>query len=224
MPSNLGYAGGMNAGAAKATCDVDALLFMTHELTLDQDCLSHLIAALDRDPETGMVGPALSLIEDNTLWSLGGLITARGDVVHNKDASRVHLVQWLDGACLLVRESAFRACNGFDEDYFLYWEDVDISLKLSRYCRVKCVQEARAYQGTATAPLYLRVRNQILCWRKHAAHTALLMAVLTAVVKLLLTDIPSGSSEQIRARYLGVIHGFSGRLTDTSIMMLRARA
>jgi N-acetylglucosaminyl-diphospho-decaprenol L-rhamnosyltransferase len=39
---------------------------------------------------------------------------------------------WLSGSCLMVRRSAFDAIDGFDEGYFMYFEDVDLGFRLGR--------------------------------------------------------------------------------------------
>jgi N-acetylglucosaminyl-diphospho-decaprenol L-rhamnosyltransferase len=41
-------------------------------------------------------------------------------------------VGWLSGSCVLLRRSAFDAVGGFDEGYFMYFEDVDLGFRLGR--------------------------------------------------------------------------------------------
>lgn len=78
---------------------------------------------------------------------------------------------WLTGACLAVAPSMWRATGGFDETYFMYWEDIDFS----RRCRAQgatlwvrhdltVIHEVGATQGSGKSPLYTyyNCRNRLL--------------------------------------------------------------
>jgi GT2 family glycosyltransferase len=221
LPTNVGYAGGMNAGAALIGDDIDAVLFLTHEVLLEHGCACRLVSVLESDVSVGLVGPALRLASTGSIWSLGGVLSKFGDTRHNTQESLADSIKWLDGACLLIRSRSFDDCGGFDEDYFLYWEDVDISLRISQQSEIRCVADAIAYQDTATAPIYFRLRNQIMFWRKHSVPSAVIAAVLFGIGKAIVRDLRSGSVDCLRARLFAIIHGFSGQLAPESVRMLR---
>jgi GT2 family glycosyltransferase len=102
----------------------------------------------------------------------------------------VERVAWLDGACVLVRSAALDAVGGLDERYFLYWEDIDTSLRLARRGPLLVARDAAGRQApSASQPLYLMQRNRLLIWRQHRRWLAFAISaaeVAAAVIKRLL--------------------------------------
>ncbi|MFD7007661.1 glycosyltransferase [Rhodococcus jostii] len=209
---NRGYAGGMNAGANALKTSTPLLLFLTHEVILEPDCMENLLNAVRVQKHT-LVGPVLTRGNTGEVWSRGGIITKSGDVKHLVRDEKYSDIEWIDGACMLIDSLTFREINGFDEDYFLYWEDVDISNRVQMHGSISCVSSARARQDTETAPIYFRTRNQVLFWRKRRQWRLVTVAVLRAIAKIFIRDIPRRRTRSILARVAALKDGFSGRLS-----------
>lgn len=76
---------------------------------------------------TGLFGRTSVL----TRWWPGNPISRRDLPSHDiRDAPLE--VDWITGTCLMVRADAFRGVGGFDERFFLYWEDADLCQRLRR--------------------------------------------------------------------------------------------
>lgn len=213
LTSNMGYAGGMNRGAREISRSVDFVMFLTHEVVLEPSAA----AALLRDPEgVSALGPVLRRASDGSIWSAGGTLNARGRTGHRvAPVAEDHRydVDWLDGAVLMVRRAHFDAVGGFDEQYFLYWEDVDVSRRLQDLGRVVCDPSARASQDTALTPPYYATRNRILFWKKNGDAASVRTAVVGELVSVA-RDV-GRIRPRVRdafARVLGLADGLTGAL------------
>lgn len=232
LPTNEGYGHGMNAGAVElAHSDLDALLFLTQECRLDRTALQLLVDALNADGRLGAVGPLLLRRSDpDTIWSAGGTLSRGwrrpahlrcGDALATLTEREVTDVTWLDGAALLVRSAAFQDIGGFRSDLFLYWEDVDLALRLRDHgWRVACVPAARAWQEPSMTPPYLMARNKMrVLWSRRDWSGALLSAV-ESVMAVANDLVRRRSLARARARLIGIVHAISGRL-DRSAASVR---
>lgn len=149
---NSGFASACNRAASRASGK--NLLFLNPDARL-LNFPGELLAAFDQDPSLGAIGP---WVEDPNRGSLSWrrrryeakLPTISGEILRWSEISRflVHpwldlvsrltepparlRVGWLTGAALLIPASAFRKIGGFDERFFLYWEDVDLGVRLVR--------------------------------------------------------------------------------------------
>jgi GT2 family glycosyltransferase len=171
--ANLGYGGGMNLGIAPLLeRQMDAILLLTHECRLAPDALEQLVRRLEEESVVGAVGPLLGYSsKPDLVFSAGGQIerhTWKPRHVHEPRlvaewAGRpAHHAEWLDGASLLLRSAAAREAGMLDEDYFLYFEEVEYLLGLRRLgWVVECVPAALAWQEPGTKPTYLWLRNRL---------------------------------------------------------------
>lgn len=221
LPINAGYSGGMVHGESLVSEGIDYLLFMTHEVQLELDCVKHLADAINDGTGNVLVGPALTKGIAGPVWSYGGSFAPSGTVRHIVDKKCSRKVEWLDGACLLMNRSAYKKIGGFDPDYFLYWEDVDISVRMKSAGKILCVSKARGSQETGYSPTYFRTRNQILFWRKQRNFLRVWQSVAVFVLKIAVRDLPKRDWEAVKVRVTGIKHGFDGglnkQLTDVRV-------
>jgi len=200
LPGNDGYAAGMNAGI-RVWPDRDVLL-LTHDCVLEPGAISLLRTTLD-DPTVGMAGPLLCFrSQPDVVWSAGGCyrdrrITHDGYRVPRSTLTRATTadVDWLDGACLMVRRDVLDSVGAFDERYFLYFEETDLAFRVRRAGhRVVCVQTAAAGQEPSARPEALFVRNQLrFLQRQVSTHAAVRQAAheLRRIARLTLSRDPA---------------------------------
>lgn len=126
---------------------------------------------------------------------LPSLPVSRRNVVDRGDASgRTGSVpvDWLSGACMLARRDALDAVHGFDERYFLYWEDADLCRRLrARGYHVRYVPEATAIHRVGHSSRSLRAPAikafHDSAYLYYATHVAPASAVRRRLAQALLT-------------------------------------
>jgi len=131
LEENLGFAGGCNAGAQAATGEY--LAFLNNDARPDPDWLSAAVAVLDRDGSVACVaskvldwdGELVDFVDAGLgFYGHGFKLHAgeRDDPAYDREAD----VLFASGAAMVTRASTFREVGGFDERYFLLFEDVDL--------------------------------------------------------------------------------------------------
>jgi GT2 family glycosyltransferase len=129
VPENRGFAGGVNLALRDALeQDFDAILVINNDAVINEESIAVLIRALESDPKLGLVGPRI-LHSDGSEESAGGhLVPMAGITGHSTlNGKAPDFITW---ACVLVRATAIREIGLLDERFFMYWEDVDFSLRL----------------------------------------------------------------------------------------------
>ena len=144
---NLGFARGVNQGLAATSAPV--VLIINPDCCLVAGAFASLLHELDRSPTHAIVGPRIlnpdgsaqgsARGDPDMLTGLFGRTTIARRLLPNLAASRRNVVvdpggsntpslavDWLSGACMLARRDVLLQAKGFDERYFLYWEDADL--------------------------------------------------------------------------------------------------
>jgi GT2 family glycosyltransferase len=145
--SNLGFAGGANAGARVSRGEL--LLFLNPDVRLTPGSLA-LLAGEFTDPSVGVVGPPLDVAAAGAV-EYGATVDPIGSPVHLTDRGPA---LYVPGCALMTRARLFNGLGGFDERYFMFVEDVDYCWRvlLSGFdVRVARTKPAR-HEGGAAAP------------------------------------------------------------------------
>jgi len=135
---NLGYGRGANRGVARLG-DHDLVLISNPDVVVHHGAVATLVAALDAQPTVGVVGPQIRRLDGSVYPShrvfpnfwLAGLHALLAPVWPGNPATQRYrsrhvdgTVDWVSGACFMVRREVFEAVGGFDERYFMFAEDM----------------------------------------------------------------------------------------------------
>ena len=151
LPRNLGFGGGHNAVLDRL--DSVYHVVMNPDIELDSDAISALCGYLDTHPDVAMVTPRLRYPDGRPQYVPRRKPTflallARQLPLHflkkyeehylmlDEDLGCEQDIEFCTGSFFVVRTAALRAVGGFDEQYFMYVEDADLTQKLLRQGRV----------------------------------------------------------------------------------------
>jgi N-acetylglucosaminyl-diphospho-decaprenol L-rhamnosyltransferase len=163
LNDNRGFAGGSNAGSAAARGRY--LAFLNNDARPDRSWLGSLLAALERTPRAAMVASQIVRMDNPTVvdsagdgWLTAGGAFKRGFGQSASEWSKGGEVFGACGAACLIRREVFERVGGFDESFFVAFEDVDLSYRV-RLAGGICIYEPHAvvrHAGSATLGLLSR--------------------------------------------------------------------
>jgi N-acetylglucosaminyl-diphospho-decaprenol L-rhamnosyltransferase len=138
---------GRNRGFARAANEGGRLsrggwlLLLNPDMSVPPEFLDRVLEAVERwsaeEPRAGILGFQLSHTDGSPQRSAGPFPTLAGTLARLvlprawrkyilRPGERSRPVPWVSGCCLLVRQECFADLGGFDRDFFLYYEDVDL--------------------------------------------------------------------------------------------------
>ena len=146
--SNAGFAKANNTGFQHS--HGDHLLFLNSDTLIRNNAITYLSDYLQKHPTVGVVGPKL-LTADGTptqsyqrFLDVAQLYLGAKWLRHVVDVTKYRMnypryqftsdkqVEWLSGAALAIKRHVFEQVGKWDERYFLYYEDMDICLQVTR--------------------------------------------------------------------------------------------
>lgn len=142
--TNRGFAAGSNQGIRASTGRY--VLLLNCDTVVNGGAIDAMVQFLDLHPDAGAVGGTLLNLDRtfqsgwstfSNLWQEFLIALHVGAVVRpgypsHRTSSEVVAVDWLTAACLMVRREAVNQVGYFDEDYFMYSEEVDLQFRLRR--------------------------------------------------------------------------------------------
>lgn len=147
---NPGYGGGANHGVAALPAEVGWVVVANPDIEWGVGSLDTLLDATSRWPRGGAFGPLIRE-PSGEVYPSARLLPSLGRGIGHATMGRVwpgnpwtrayrqsdravreRTAGWLSGSCLLLRRKAFESVHGFDERYFMYFEDVDLGDRLGR--------------------------------------------------------------------------------------------
>ena len=169
QPVNAGFAAGNNAGIRATRGRL--VLLLNNDTLVSPGAIDALVARLEAHPDAAVAGPRLVDAHGITELSFGPMISPFNELRQKLTTSlyergvpavstwvarataRERYMDWVSGACLLVRRAAAEEAGLLDERYFLYTEDVD-------FCAAIRAQGRRVLFTPAAEIVHLRGRSR----------------------------------------------------------------
>lgn len=150
MPSNLGYGGAINEAVRGLPSEIEWVMITNPDVVFHPGAIDRMVETGATTDDIGAVGPVVRN-DDGSVYpsarEVPGIRVGSGHALFsnlwpsNPWTRRYHAATgsdserdagWLSGSCVLVRRVAFDGIGGFDEGFFMYFEDVDLGYRLSR--------------------------------------------------------------------------------------------
>lgn len=245
--SNLGFGGGNNLGISWILehTDCQYVLLLNNDARVQKGSIETLVSCLDANPGLGAVAGLILVDGSDEIWFGSGAIDfARGGgrLVKPPYRHRGNYVEseFLSGAAMMIRREVLENVGGFDPVFFMYEEDIDLSLRIREagWSLGVCwrapfhhrVQGSQREGGqTSHKPrwssenpnfdflVYHNVRNNIFNIRKHAgrADLARILVIYPAWLALKTLNAARGRGlSAVRTVFRGVRDGLTHNLHE----------
>jgi N-acetylglucosaminyl-diphospho-decaprenol L-rhamnosyltransferase len=166
---NLGFARANNLGIQQTAGEL--VLLLNPDTSVPAGAIDRLVEALDARPDAAVAGPRLVDGDGRTELSFGAMISPLAELRQKllvfgnerrlwpistyveRISRRARDVDWVSGACMLLRRSDATAAGFMDERYFMYAEDVD-------FCAAVRVRQRRVLFVPSAEVVHLRGRSR----------------------------------------------------------------
>ncbi|MDT0553884.1 glycosyltransferase family 2 protein [Urechidicola vernalis] len=199
---NGGFAKGYNDGLKQIDADYYALV--NSDIEVSKNWLQPILAHFKTHPNTAIIQPKILDFKNKSKFeyagAAGGLLDkfgypyCRGRIFDTieEDYNQYHdaTIFWASGACFFVKAEIYKELNGFDENYFAHYEEIDLCWRIQNLnFNIDFVSKSTVYHvGGATLnklspkKTYLNFRNSLLTLVKNAPKKGLFLITITRMV------------------------------------------
>jgi GT2 family glycosyltransferase len=233
---NKGFSKANNQGVEIAKGEY--ILFLNPDTVMPEDFFRKTVTYMDAHPEAGALGPRLidgkgTFAPDSkksfptlsvAIFKTTGINKIFSKSPYFNKYYAVHVKEWqtaevevLSGCCMLVRTKAMNEAGGaFDEDYFMYCEDVDLSYRIykSKYTNIYYPEATLIhYKGESTRKAtlsYVRIFNEALSTfvKKHYDSSKAKMFVLFINIGIILRAVLSAVKNVLKILRMPLFDAF----------------
>lgn len=186
---NLGFAGGNNVGIRKALAEgFSHVLLLNNDTVVEPDFLGELVRASQKYPDAGIIQPLILFLHNpREIWSAGGKwipTFCRSITLGDREPIANYRVKnpkldWATGCAMLLSSKAIEKAGLLNEQFFVYFEDVEWSLRIQKsgfgifleekskiYHEAGASSKKQHAEGTLSPRVfYYHVRNQLFLIR-----------------------------------------------------------
>ena len=177
---NLGFAGGNNIAIKKALDEgFEYIMLLNNDTIVDKNFISYLVEVTN---EHTVALPNMFYYDyPEELWFGGGKIhRLSGKVSHLQRAdTKPYEINFATGCCVMVHRSVFEHCGLLSEEYFMYCEDMDFSIRLQQM-GIKILMQPAAkiwHKVAKSSPkngnafrIYYNTRNRLILVKKFTSY------------------------------------------------------
>ena len=206
---NVGFARANNQGVKIASGDF--LLFINPDTIMTEGAIESMLGYIQSDSSIGILGPKV-LNSDQTIqyscrrfptvWS--GLFNryslmtrlfpnnrfSRHYLMLDYDHNSIRSVDWISGCCMMMSASTFKKANGFDENYFLFIEDVDLcqiiknkGLLVIYFPHAKIFHKISSSNSRSTSQAIIKRHQGMIYYnRKHFKANLIMQHIINSII------------------------------------------
>lgn len=232
---NNGFARGNNIGIQRALDESCDLVFILNpDIQLKASCINILVNRIKSDEEIGVIGPVVLLGEEskeiiqsfgvNVNFKTQKKVAPYGNMKWSYDLPAEIFTDYVLGGAMMVRSEVLKVVGLFEEDYFMYNDELDIAYRVKKAgYKTLCLRDAiaihfhdfsRTNKNGFNLMYYYVIRNRYLYFKKFRLFTHLTISLLSELFSIPLKIIWSirrmGNLRLLKFYYSGLLDGLRG--------------